>query len=452
MLLSLILGLWGIRRGGSLWRDEAVTFDMAHRSLPDLWGTLGTADAVHGAYYLLMHTLYAVFDDTDPLLVMRLPSVLATAAATAGVMLLGRRLAGPGAGLLAGFVFALLPPVQQHAQEGRSYALVCALVVWATYLLVRAVAERDSAGLWCGYGALVLMACLLHEFAVLALAAHALAVPLAARRRWSLATLPAVVMLVPVAVLSTRQSQQVAWIGYDIVAYVSFVATAAVALVCARALPHRGGPRTVDLRTLALALLITPTAVLMLLSVLQPLYVDRYVLYGNAGLALLIGAALHRLGRTRWIRVAAAALVLALIPSTLHLRDTASRVDDVTSIARTIEQLGEPGNGVLFMPLRRRVWSLPFPHAVSGLRDLALDRSPVASRTLYGTEVSASVIRARMLDMTRIVTVRDPAGQPVDAIAQESMKRDVLAAYFEECHTREVRGARVTVYARPGAC
>lgn len=131
---------------------------------------------------------------------------------------------------------------------------------------------------------------------------------------------------------------------------------------------------------------------------------------------------------------------------------TASRVDDVTSIARTIQQLGESGDGVLYMPLRRRVWSLPFPDAVSGLRDLALDRSPVASRTLYGTEVPASVIRARMLDMTRIVTVRDPAGQPVDAIAQEAVKRDVLAAYFEECRTREVRGARVTVYARPGAC
>lgn len=425
---------------------------MAHRSLPDLWGTLGTADAVHGAYYLLMHALYAVFDGTDPLLVMRLPSVLATAAATAGVVLLGRRLASPGAGLLAGFAFALLPPVQQHAQEGRSYALVCALVVWATYLLVRAVAARDSVGLWCGYGALVLVACLLHEFAVLALVAHALAVPLAARRRWGLAALPAVVVLAPVAVLSTRQSQQVAWIGHDIVAYVSFAATAAIALVCARALPHRAGPRTMDLRTLALTLLIAPAALLMLLSVLQPLYVDRYILYGNAGLALLIGAALHRLGRARWIRLAAAALVLALVPSTLHLRDTTSRVDDVTSIARTIQQLGEPGDGVLYMPLRRRVWSLPFPDAVSGLRDLALDRSPVASRTLYGTEVPASVIRARMLDMTRIVAVRDPAGQPVDAIAQEAVKRDVLAAYFEECRTREVRGARVTVYARPGAC
>ena len=104
------------------------------------------------------------------------------------------------------------------------------------------------------------------------------------------------------------------------------------------------------------------------------------------------------------------------------------------------------------MPSRRRVWSLPFPDAVSGLRDLSLERIPDASRTLYGTEVPASVIRTRMLDMTRIVAVRDPAGQPLDAIAQEAVKRDVLAAYFEECRTREERGARITVYARPGVC
>ena len=114
--------------------------------------------------------------------------------------------------------------------------------------------------------------------------------------------------------------------------------------------------------------------------------------------------------------------------------------------------MGEPGDAILYMPLRRRVWSLPYPDAVSGLRDLALDRSPVASRTLYGTEVPGPVIRSSMLEASRIVAVRDPAGQPVDAIAQEAVKRDVLAAYFEECRTREVRGARVTVFARPGDC
>ncbi|MFI6280130.1 glycosyltransferase family 39 protein [Streptomyces sp. NPDC050988] len=450
VLVTLALGLWGVRRGGSLWRDEAVTYDMAHRSLPDLWATLGNADAVHGAHYLLVHTLYAVFGGADPLLVMRLPSVLATAAATAGVIRLGNRLAGPRSGLLAGLVFALLPPVQEYAQEGRSYALVCALVVWATYALVSAVTARN-AKVWAGYGALMLAACLLHEFAVLALAAHAPAVPRAARRGWAVTAAAVVLGLAPVAVLSAGQSQQVGWIGFDVVSYITFGSVAALGLACARVLPLGTG-RTVDLRTLALALLIAPAALLMLTSVLQPLYVDRYVLYGNAGLALLIGAALHRLGRLGWIRVAAAATVCALVPGTLHLRDPASRTDDVTAIARALQKMSEPGDGILYMPLRRRVWSLPYPQAVAGLRDLALDRGPHASRTLYGTEVSPSAIRTRMLATPRIVTVRDPAGQPLDAFAGEAVKRNVLQAHFEECDTREVHGAQVTAYARPGQC
>ncbi|MFE2520030.1 hypothetical protein [Streptomyces mirabilis] len=88
----------------------------------------------------------------------------------------------------------------------------------------------------------------------------------------------------------------------------------------------------------------------------------------------------------------------------------------------------------------------------AGLRDLALDRAPAASHTLYGTEVPAPVVRARMLTAARIVAVSDPAGQPLDATPGEIVKRRVLATYFVKCGTRRVQGARVTVYARPGTC
>ncbi|MEU1199055.1 hypothetical protein ABZ446_22930 [Streptomyces sp. NPDC005813] len=57
-----------------------------------------------------------------------------------------------------------------------------------------------------------------------------------------------------------------------------------------------------------------------------------------------------------------------------------------------------------------------------------------------------------MLATPRIVAVRDPAGQPLDATPGEAVKRRTLAAHFEECGTRRVRGARITVFARPGRC
>lgn len=470
-LLSLALGLWGVRRGGSMWRDEAVTYDMARRPLPDLWSTLAGADAVHGLYYLLMHGLFEVAGGLDPLLVLRLPSVLATAAAAGTLALLGHRLAGPRAGLLAGAVFALLPQVQRYAQEGRSYAIVCALVVWATYLLVRAVASRERRT-WAAYGAVLLAAGLLHEFAVLALAAHAPAVPRGARRAWAGAAAVVLATVAPLAALSARQSEQVSWIGRPGAgALAGFTGTVALALACAMVWGNttsrepRGTtsrtPRStpaphVRLPVLALGFVVLPALLLLLVSLVAPLYVDRYVLYGQTGTALLVGAALDRLVRARRTRpvasVCAGAAVLALLPVTLQLRTPQSRVDGVGAVARAVAEAGAPGDGVLYLPARRRVWSLTDPGSVRGLRDLALDRGPVASHTLYGTEVPARVIRARMLTAARIVAVRDPAGQPLDTTPGEIVKRRVLATRFEECGTRRVQGARVTVYARPGAC
>jgi mannosyltransferase len=76
-VLMLALGLWGIRREGTLWGDEAVTYEIAHRTVPEIWRTLGTIDAVHGLYYLLMHAAFALWD--GGLVALRLPSVLAIA-------------------------------------------------------------------------------------------------------------------------------------------------------------------------------------------------------------------------------------------------------------------------------------------------------------------------------------------------------------------------------------
>ncbi|MFE4664691.1 glycosyltransferase family 39 protein [Streptomyces sp. NPDC056716] len=466
VVLSLALGLWGVRRGGSLWRDEVVTYDMARRELPQLWGTLANADAVHGLYYLLMHGLFRLTGDSaDPLLVLRLPSVLATAVACGTLALLGLRLAGPRAGLLAGLTFAVLPQVQRFAQEGRSYAIVCALVIWATYLLVRAV-ETGARRIWAGYAAVLLGACLLHEFAVLALLAHAVAVPVVRRRAWLHAALPVCVLLAPLALLSVGQSEQVAWIGgIEAVAVAAFVGMSGMGVACAALLRRRDGLRIAardggrpasgpaprgGLPGLALALLIVPPAVLLLVSLAKPLYSDRYVLYANAGAALLIGAVLARV-RPRTLLPAGAA-VLALVPYSLHLRTPESRLEDVTAIAETVRAAGRDADAVVYLPGRRRVWSLADPASVGGLRDLALAGSPAASHTLYGVEADADTIRARMLATPRILAVGDPVGQPLDRTAQEAAKREVLDTSFEECRVWRFPAARIVLYARPGHC
>ncbi|MFE3829780.1 glycosyltransferase family 39 protein [Streptomyces sp. NPDC059092] len=472
--LALALGVWGIRRGGTLWGDEAVTYEVAHRAPWQIWHTAGQVDAVHGLYYLLMHGAFGLWD--GGLVALRLPSVLAVAAASAGVALLGRALAGERAGLLAGLVLPLLPAVQRYAQEGRSYALVCALVTWASWLLVRALGRPSRRRRWAAYAGVLLTACLLHEFAVLTLFAHGVTVVCSGASRrtvraWAAAAGAVGAGLLPLALFSTTQSAQVDWIGAPGVRHVlGFAVVSAVGVVCARTAPRGSGavarhrpaaPPVPRLETLALPLLILPSALLMALTPLRPFYVERYVLSYTVGLALLLGAALDRCrtpgdaarARRRAVSVlAVAAALAALCPVGTHLRTPQSRQNDATAVARAVRESARRGDGLLFMPARRRVWTLARPGEFRGLADLALDRSPVASHTLHGTELPAGRVRARMLAARRIVAVRDLPGQPLEATGPEAVKRAVLRTYFEECGGRTVTRARITVHARRGHC
>ena len=134
--VALLVALWRLD-GPSLWRDEAVTAGVSRLPVGDMLAVLSRTDAVHGVYYLLMHVVQRAFGGGEAAL--RLPSVLATVAAAAGTAAVGRRLGGRWPGLAAGLLFAGAPLISRYAQEARSYAIVTALAVTATYLLVRAV-------------------------------------------------------------------------------------------------------------------------------------------------------------------------------------------------------------------------------------------------------------------------------------------------------------------------
>ncbi|WP_244317488.1 glycosyltransferase family 39 protein [Streptomyces bauhiniae] len=437
-VLATALGLWGLTRQSSMWRDESVTYQVAHRPLGQLLALLGHIDAVHGLYYLLMHAVFALWD--GGLVALRLPSVLATALAAAGVGALGTRLAGPRTGVLAGVLFALFPATQQYAQEGRSYALVTAGVVWATYLFLR--------GRWVGYGMVLAVACWVHEFAALVLCAHAVTLRLLGVpwRRWAVAAAGVLMSVAPLAVVSARQAdRQLGWLGRPSAAmWLAFLAVSALGLLLSRVLADR------TVTALALPLLIVPPGLLITASLLKPWYVDRYVLYALAGLALLGGLALDRLP-AHLGRIAACVLAVVLLPASLSVRTPESRKDDVVAVADTVRKLSRPGDGVLFLPSRRREWLLSYPTVYARLDDLALARSPAASHTLEGTELPSATIRSHLLAASRVIALTDPEGQPLDPFPQESVKRRTLREHFQECERVRVWGAQVVVYVRePG--
>ncbi|MFE0510338.1 hypothetical protein [Streptomyces sp. NPDC058964] len=463
MLWTLALGLWGLSRQDSVWRDEAATWQVAQRSTAEIWRMLGNVDVVHGCYYLLMHLLFECFGPCTTTL--RLPSVLATGAAAACVALIGHRLAGVWVGLAAGMAFGLLPAVQFYLQEGRPYALVAAGAGIATLLLVTALQRRVRASHWTAYGGVILLMGLLNWLSLVILAAH-LATLLWSRAGrgiwmcWAAVSAAATACVLPLILFSRRQSAQVSWIP-PLSWHMLIGPAVLLAIGGLGALLDRPRAGRLSVASVGLPLLAVPQIGLIALSLVQPLFLDRYILYSLLGLALLIGTAIGtavqaagpRLPRaSRWILPVVVALAtVALLPQSLAKRSPASRVDDVLAIAKDVRRMKETGNAVLFVPAARRDTKSVSPSAFSGLRDIALIESPEKSGTLKGVEASPEHIRAAMLTQRRILLVTDAArvAKPVSA-ERDRVKTSVLKKYFTPVADEEVRGRRLTVYERHG--
>lgn len=460
-LWTLGLGLWGLSRQDSVWRDEAATWQAAMRSTSGLRALLSHVDAVHGVYYLLMHALFDWFGATTTTL--RLPSVLAMAVAAACVTAIGGRLAGPWAGLGGGMVLGLLPAVQFYFQEGRPYALVAAAAGISTLLLVTLVQGRGGWGRWAGYAGAVLAGALLNWFSLLILPAHlaTLAWSGAGRgvwARWATASAAALAGALPLILFTSGQAEQVSWIP-PLTWHMLIGPAVLLAIGGLGALADRPGAGRLSPASVGLPLLAVPQLGLVALSLVKPLFLDRYVLFSLLGLALLTGAGLGAAVRaaaprfptaSKWlVPVLLAGTVAALLPQSLSKRSPESRVDDVLATTADIRRLKEPGTAVVFLPSARRDAKLVTPGAFTGLRDIALARGPLESGTLNGVEAEPALIRDMMLAQPRILLVTDaPEAARPEAERREKVKAAVLRDHFTVVADARVRGRRVALYER----
>ncbi|WP_435884808.1 glycosyltransferase family 39 protein [Streptomyces nigra] len=455
------LGLWGLSRQDSVWRDEAATWQVARRSSGAIGHMLEHVDAVHGLYYLLMHALFGWFGSGTTTL--RLPSVLAMAVAAACVTHLGWRLSGAWAGPAGGLALGLLPAVQFYLQEGRPYALVTAGAGVATVLLVTALQGRAGRRHWAGYAVAVAVCGLLNWLSLLMLAAHLVTlVWVRASRavlvRWAVASALAVAAVLPLILFSLGQAEQVSWIP-PLTWHMLIGPGVLVAIGALGCLVDRPRAGRLSASAVGLPLLAVPQLLLAGVSLVKPLFLDRYVLFSMLGLALLIGTALGaavralrpRLPRASALLVpmAVAVALAALLPQSLAKRSPASRVDDVLAVAADVRRMKQDGDAVVFVPAARRDTALVSPDAFAGVRDIALARGPVESGTLKGEEAPPARIRSAMLAQRRILLVTDAASvaRPVSA-QRDEVKSAVLKRYFTEVTDIQVRGRRVAVYER----
>ncbi|MGP3923714.1 glycosyltransferase family 39 protein [Streptomyces sp. 8N616] len=470
-----ILGLWDLGRRG-MWSDEAATWSAARRTPGELWQLLGSIDAVHGLYYLLMHGLLSVRPDET---MLRLPSVAGMVCAAALVAAIGARLAGARVGLVAGMLFAVVPVVSLYAQEGRSYALVMAGAMAATYFLVRAC-ETGEARWWRWYALFTALTVLLHAFALLLPAAHAVTLLVArsdARqwRCWGLSAATAAAAMVPVAWVARGQKEEaLAWIpvpGWEAVTRLvrSFAGPSGwvaclILLLAAAALfaprrPTLDAP-PVSVVTVALPLFVVPPALLVAISQVDPVYDQRYVLYALPGLCLLAASGLDRLtGLVLWrgamplAMPMAAALVVSLVlggqlGAHHHVRSGASRLDDLRAIARLVREETKPGDAVVFLASTRRKAAIAYPEMFEGLRDVALDRTPAESGTLFGTELPPDRLREALPKARRVWLLdrEDSDQRRVFRDAGERVKQEVLSDQFHREGVERLHGGSVHLY------
>lgn len=500
-----VLGLWGLARDSSISNDEAATRIAAQLSLGQLSHVLRHIDAVHGLYYLLMQGWAAV--GTSPT-VLRLPSVAAMSAGAALVAILARRLSGSGwTGLFAGLVTALTPVISYYAQTARSYALVFACVAGATLALVTALrAETAQTGQarrpWVAYAALIALGGYLNEMSLLVLAAHAVTVAAgryrrAARWHWALAGGAGAVLVAPLVLLSAAQHADVSWIGppnatdlrvlfRDYFAVTPVAAAILVACAVVALLPdsagrgeraaseaaastqgaepagrarwwRRGG---LSLPSVALPLLLVPALLLLGESLVgKALYVDRYVLYGEAGAALLAGAGMYRIGA--WLRAAIGQRWLAWVPGVLlcvavlllqlgpqhSVRTPQSRLYDFSRPPRYISARARPGDGVLFFDTFFRKERLIYPRDFRNTDDFGMAVPPVQDGTFRGIDKPFATTLPLMLEHRRIWVV-GLRPSPRLSTALLRLQSLALTRHFTLASERHFRGIDVTLWVR----
>jgi mannosyltransferase len=504
--VSLVAGGYEIG-GPSLWRDEAYTRDAINRPVSQIFTLLGHTDAVHGAYYLLMHVIAAAAGTSEAAL--RFPSLCAMVIATAFTAAIGRRAAmlaqrpDPGGranrhvpaltGLLSGLVFATAPFMTYYAQTARSYAIVTMFATISSYLLLRAYPDGRWRW-WSAYAAAVALTGLFNLFGLLILVAHGVTLLLTqpddprvrsgnGRRigrvplRWLAVSVVALLVLSPLLRICFREQKQISWVtrpdastierlfanfagSTALIVPVALLALAGVATACLA-----DNWRPLNPAAIALPWLTVPPFLLIAGSFVKPVYVERYVEFCLPAVAVLVAAGLVGLTRavagTPWGRLGPAwapsalvGLVLAvlLIGPQQAIRQSAARPDNLRLASAIVATNEQSGDVVFYLPVDMRVIGTGYPAPFAKLRDIALATPPIASGTLAGNEItSPAELKSRFTDVSRVwvVTGASTYKFPVPSTPVDKEKMALIAAAGMHIVHRWMAGeVMLTLYGR----
>lgn len=416
------------------WTDEAYTLWVARLDVESVVALLRSGDVGNALYYSIVDAWMSTFGSS--LLSGRILSVIAMTVAAAGVILLGRELASPSVGLAAGVAFALLPVVWDYAMEARSYALATAAVTWSSVVLVRAISTRRRVP-WALYAGLVTMSGYVFFFAVLVFVAHGVSLALVRPPtwvwwRWLISGSAACALMLPLVVLAATQPQySYDPTSFEIIASIavfwtktltpSLLATAFLAvaawLVVAVGLMtwHRSRherdtslqAQGLEIPVFALPWLLTPAILLLLVSVVYPVFELRYIVPSAPAFALLIGFSVV-IAQPRWlVSVGLASLAVGLVPA--FVVTIASDGKDSWGVKRDVlTQNARPGDGLVAEP--QYYYRMALADPIEGLEVVQEGIETPGARqdeSLLQSERAEVVSRLRELERVWLVRFRE---------------------------------------------
>lgn len=320
--VATLLAAWiGLRQ--SVWFDEAYSILLAKQPIGELI-RLTAADTHPPMYYLLLKAWGEMFGWTD--LAMRSLSLLAYGGSIIFAGLLMRRLFSDRVALISVIFLVFAPLLARYGFEIRMYALGSLIGVAATYVMVEARRHtgRVSYLLWALYAVLVAAGTLTLYYIVLLWAAHLVWLMIVERPKlktllkkpWVWAYTGAVVLFAPwlsvfvgqmtngalapigqkltfdqlAGILSFNFLYKPVWQLdiLDTIALIFIIAACGYLVVRAfKETKHRQG-----LLLLACYILV-PIAIVMAISFVRPMYVERYLAHVAIGLILLVAASVE---------------------------------------------------------------------------------------------------------------------------------------------------------------
>jgi len=356
----------------SLWLDEGATVALARTSWQHFAWVWWHGEANLQTVYFLLMRGWIHFGDSEAWL--RLPSALFGIASVPLLYAVARKFMGGTAAMAAAALLAFSPTHVYYSQEARSYTLAILVVLLSTYYFVRAV-ERNHRGNWLLWALFGVLAFYTHDFTALVLVAQAaslLFLPKPAPWRPMLLC-GALIFLAAIPGLTyvfraSPENLHFIWMprpsGKEFWHLAMFFGGGGAKAVIALALwiagvvaiwrsRHSGIQAAFWRGMLIIAWAVLPPVILALLSLRQPMFLQRYVIFSLPALLLLAAMGEEILHKWKLGLLLVVALIAMSIPAIR--KDYYKPREDWRGASNAVLAAAAPGDAVVFFPFYTRV-------------------------------------------------------------------------------------------------